>query len=89
MVAAPVVATLNFVSGVVLAVRGFEASQTDLMKMVLGGMGVRLLVLGAVIAAAYTIQEIDFTTFLIALFLYYTVMLGLEVVYLNTRLKKN
>lgn len=57
--------------------------------MVLGGMGVRLLVLGAVIASAYTIQEIDFTTFIIALFLYYTVMLGLEVIYLNTRLKKN
>ena len=82
-------ATLNFVSGVVLAERGFEASQTDLMKMVLGGMGVRLLVLGAVIAAAYTIHGIDFTTFLTALFLYYTVMLGLEVIYLNTRLKKN
>lgn len=57
------------------------------MKMVFGGMGVRLLVLGAIIALIYTASPLHFLTFLIALLAYYFVMMLLEVMYVNLHLR--
>ncbi len=83
---APAVAAANYIVGIKLIKRGFYASQATFMKTVFGGMGIRLLVLGAIIAAVNVCAKLDFVAFLVGLLGYYTVLLALEVWYVHTRL---
>ncbi len=84
---APVISAINFVVGIYLINKGFRASQPTFLKYVFGGMGARLLVLGAILAAVYLHGKFDFITFLIALMGYYISMIFLEVWYVHTRLR--
>ena len=79
----------NAIIGVYLLRKGFNSSQTTFLKIVFGGMGIRLLVLGAIIALIYTSTPLHFLTFLIALLAYYFVLMLLEILYVNIHLKND
>jgi len=85
---APAVAAANYIIGIKLIKRGFYASQATFMKTIFGGMGVRLLVLGAILAAVNVWSKLNFEAFLVGLLGYYMVLLGLEVWYVHTRLNR-
>ncbi len=85
----PVVAGANFIVGIYLIQKGFYASQATFMKMIFGGMGVRLLVLGAIIAAVSACEKLSFLAFLIGLLGYYVVLLFLEIWLVHTQLTGN
>jgi len=86
LILAPVVAAANYIAGIKLIERGFYASQATFMKTVFGGMGIRLLLLGAILAAVNVWSKLDFEAFLVGLLVYYAVLLALEVWYVHTRL---
>lgn len=83
---APVVAGANFIAGMYLIQKGFYAAQATFMKMVFGGMGIRLLVLGAIVATVNACEKLSFLAFLIALLGYYVVLMFLEIWFVHTRL---
>lgn len=87
LIVAPVIAAVNSIIGVYLIRKGFRAPQATFLKIVFGGMGIRLLVLGAIIALIYTSTPLHFLTFLIALLAYYFVLMLLEIIYVNAHLK--
>lgn len=86
LILAPIVMGLNFGTGMYLLKRGFHASHATFMKIVFGGMGIRLLVLGAIIAAVIAHEKLNFTAFLIALLGYYIVFMFLEIWYVHTQM---
>ncbi len=83
---APAVAGANFIVAISLMQKGFYASQVTFMKVVFGGMGVRLLVLGAIVAAVNACEKLSFIAFLTALLGYYVVLMFLEIWFVHTRL---
>lgn len=86
LILAPLVMGVNFAAGMFLIKKGFSASHATFMKIVFGGMGIRLLVLGAIIAAVIAHEKLNFMTFLIAMLGYYIVFMYLEIWYVHTRL---
>jgi len=86
LILAPLVMGVNFAAGMFLIKKGFSASHATFMKVVFGGMGVRLLVLGAIIAAVIAHEKLNFMAFLIALLGYYIVFMFLEIWYVHSRL---
>jgi len=89
LVLAPLIIVVNSYSGVLLAWKGFKASQSTFFKMVFGGMGVRLLLLGAIIALIYKFGHLNFVVFLLALMIYYFVLLIIEVLFINGKFHTN
>lgn|GEM_PF-3026264 len=78
-----VIAYANAVIGMALIFRGARASQSTFLKIVFGGMGARLLVLGAIIALIYTLTLLHFLTFLVALLAYYVGLMLVEILYVH------
>lgn len=85
LVIAPVVTSLNALVGMFLISKSVGRSQSTFLKLVLGGMLVRLLCLGVIIALIYIFIKLHFLTFIIILMVYYFALLILEVVFLHTQ----
>ncbi|MBS1271292.1 MAG: hypothetical protein MAGBODY4_00421 [Candidatus Marinimicrobia bacterium] len=88
LIVAPVITALNAIIGVYFLRKGINASQTTFMKIVFGGMGIRLLVLGAIIALIYVRTPLHFLTFLMGTMAYYIVFMVLEILYVHFHLRK-
>ncbi len=83
---APTLAFINAVIGMFLIRKGVRSSQSTFFKMVFGGMGVRLLVLGGIIALIYNFRLLHFLTFLVALLAYYVAFMLVEILYVHIQM---
>ncbi len=78
-------AGLNALTGMELIKKSVGRSQATFLKLVLGGMLIRLLCLGVIIALIYIFFTLHFLTFVVVLMVYYFALLFLEVVFIYTR----
>lgn len=83
LILAPLIAFANAVIGLALIRKGMRSSQSLFFKLVFGGMGIRLLVLGGIIALIYSLRLLHFLTFLVALLAYYVAFMIVEILYVQ------
>lgn len=80
-----VIALIHLVMGYVAIETGFEKSHTKFLKIVIGGMGVRLFFMVALFFVLVRFFEYDSLSLTLTLLVLYLVNLGLEVHHLQKR----
>ena len=88
LILAPLIAFANAVIGLALIRKAMRSSQSLFFKLVFGGMGIRLLVLGGIIALIYSLRLLHFLTFLVALLAYYVAFMIVEILYVQIHMSK-
>jgi hypothetical protein len=81
--AGAVLSTLNAVAGYLMIDYGFQRSYTTFLKMVIGGMGVRLAILLGSMLVLIMVAHMHTLALTLSLLGFYTIYLGLEVVFIQ------
>lgn len=82
-----ILSTANIIAGYFSIEYAFNKSMTRFLKTILGGMGIRMLVL--LLAMLFVIQVIKLhvLAFTISLFIYYVIFLVLEIFYIDQKVR--
>jgi hypothetical protein len=81
--AGAVLSTLNAVAGYLMIDYGFQRSYTTFLKMVIGGMGVRLAIMLGAMLGLIMVAHMHTLALTLSLLGFYAVYLGLEVVFIQ------
>lgn len=85
LVAGAVLSTLNVIAGVLAIEYAFSRSYTTFLKVVLGGMGVRLLVLLGMMLLLILVVRMHTVALTVSLLGFYAVYLVLEVTFIQRK----
>jgi hypothetical protein len=85
VVAGALLATANVMAGFLSIEYGFEKSYTTFLKVVLGGMGLRMLVVLLVMLALLMVFHLHAVAFTVSLLGCYLIFLVLEILYLQKK----
>lgn len=77
----------NAVAGYIAIEYAFDKSFTTFMKAVFGGMGLRMLVSGAVLVGAIALLHLHVASLISSLMFFYAVNLTLEILYLQKKME--
>ena len=80
-----VMSAVNFLLGFLAIEFAFGKSHTTFLKVILGGMGVRLLAMTGVVLVLIKIQHYDTLSLMLSLLGYYALNLGLEISFLQKK----
>ncbi|MBI5214416.1 MAG: hypothetical protein HY960_01545 [Ignavibacteriae bacterium] len=80
-----VLATVNVLLGYMAIEHSFNKSATTFLKVVLGGIGIRMFVLAGIIVVLIKFVEMNIPALIGSLGIYYVVYLTLEVLYINKK----
>ena len=86
MIVGAVLSTLNVMSGFLAIEYSLDKSYTTFLKAVLGGMGVRMVVLLGIIALLVKFGGMHLVALIVSVLSFYTVYLVLEIFYMQKRL---
>jgi hypothetical protein len=81
-----ILAAFCFATGFYAVCRSFQRSLRILMIVILGGMLVRLVMLGAIFVLLVNLTSLHVTSFLVSLLGFYVVYLIIELYFVNNRL---
>lgn len=84
-VAGALLATANVMAGFLSIEYGFEKSYTTFLKIVLGGMGIRMLVVLVVMLVLLLVFHLQAVAFVVSLLGCYLIFLVLEILYLQKK----
>lgn len=84
-VAGALLATANVMAGYLSIEYGFEKSYTTFLKIVLGGMGVRMMVVLVVMLVLLLVFHLQAVAFVVSLLGCYLIFLVLEILYLQKK----
>jgi hypothetical protein len=87
VVAAAVLSLLHLVSGYWAIEYSFDKPPTTFLKVVLGSMGVRLVVMSGAFVLLIKVYDMQVLPLMLALLFFYGVNLGLEIYYLQKKVK--
>jgi hypothetical protein len=87
VVAAAVLSLLHLVSGYWAIEYSFDKPPTTFLKVVLGSMGVRLVVMSGAFVLLIKVYDMQVLPLMVALLFFYGVNLGLEIYYLQKKVK--
>ncbi len=87
VIAAAVMSLLHLLSGVWAIEYAFDKPPTTFLKVVLGSMGVRLVVMCGLFFLLIKVYEMEVLPLMLALLFFYGVNLGLEIYYLQKKVK--
>ena len=87
-IAGALLSTINMMLGYISIEMAYERSMTKFMKWILGGMGIRLLVLLAALLFVIKILQFHLLAFIISLFAFYTVYLILEILHIDKKVRE-
>jgi hypothetical protein len=85
IVAGAMMSVAHLLLGYLLVEWGFEKSNTTFLKIVLGGMVARLLLMAGTVFVLLKLFHYDPFSLMISLFLYYVINLGLEIYLLQKK----
>jgi len=80
-----VLATVNVLLGYMAIEHSFNKSATTFLKVVLGGMGIRMFVMAGIIVVLIKFVGMNISALVGSLGVYYVVYLTLEVLYINKK----
>lgn len=83
--AGAVISLANFLLGFFAIEYSYERSHTTFLKIVLGGMMVRLLAMTAAVVVLIKVYELDALALMLTLLGYYVVNLAFEVIFLQKK----
>ena len=78
--------TLNVVLGFLTIEYAFEKSYTTFLKAVLGGMGIRMLLILGLLVGLILLAHVDAIALVVSLLAFYMVYLILEILYLQRKM---
>ena len=87
VVAAAVLSVLHLMSGYWAIEYSFEKPPTTFLKIVLGSMGIRLVVMSGIFVVLIKVYEMQVLPLMVALLFFYGVNLGLEIYFLQKKVK--
>jgi hypothetical protein len=87
-IAGALLSTINMMLGYISIEMAYERSMTKFMKWILGGMGIRLLLLLAALLFVIKILQFHLLAFIISLFAFYTVYLILEILHIDKKVRE-
>jgi len=79
------IATANVLAGFAAIEYSFKKSATTFLKVVLGGMGLRMLVMGVLIVALVKFGEMHIGGLIASLAVFYVIYLTMEVLFIQKR----
>ena len=85
VIAGAVVSAVNFLLGFLAIEFAFEKSHTTFLKVILGGMGIRLFAMTGVVLVLIKIQHYDPVSLMLSLLGYYAFNLALEISFLQKK----
>lgn len=85
VVAGALLATANVMAGFLSIEYGFEKSYTTFLKVVLGGMGIRMLAVLLVMLVLLMVLHLHAVAFVVSLLVCYLIFLVLEILYLQKK----
>ncbi len=80
-----VLATVNVLLGYMAIEHSFNKSATTFLKVVLGGMGIRMFGLAGIIVVLIKLLEMNVPALIGSLGIFYAVYLTMEVLYINKK----
>ena len=87
VIAAGIIGLLHLLSGVWAIEYSFDKPPTTFLKVVLGSMGIRLVVMCGLFFLLIKVYEMEALPLMLALLFFYVVNLGLEITYLQKKVK--
>lgn len=87
IVAAAVLSMFHLVSGYWAIEYAFDKPPTTFLKVVLGSMGIRLVLMSGIFALLIKVFDMKVLPLMLALLFFYVVNLGLEIYYLQKKVK--
>lgn len=85
VVAGAILSVVNVLAGFVAVEYSLERSYTTMLKTVLGGMGIRLALMLAILVLLIKVVRLNAVALVVSLLAYYVVYLVLEVLYIQER----
>ncbi|MEK6565248.1 MAG: hypothetical protein AABZ41_00930 [Bacteroidota bacterium] len=85
VIAGSIVSAVNFLLGFLAIEFAFEKSHTTFLKVILGGMGIRLFAMTGVVLVLIKIQHYDSLSLMLSLLGYYALNLTLEISFLQKK----
>lgn len=85
VVAGSIVSAVNFLLGFLAIEFAFEKSHTTFLKVILGGMVIRLFAMTGVVLVLIKIQHYDSLSLMLSLLGYYALNLTLEIAFLQKK----
>lgn len=79
--------TANFIAGYLSIEYAFNKSMTRFLKTILGGLGIRLVLLLLAMLFAIQVLKLHLLAFTISLFIYYAIFLILEIFYIDKKVR--
>ena len=80
-----ILATVNVLLGYIAIERSFNKSATTFLKVVLGGMGIRMFALAGIIVLLIKVFEFHVPALVGSMGIFYVVYLTMEVLYINKK----
>ena len=88
VISGALLSTVNMMLGYISIEMAYKGSMTKFMKWILGGMGIRLLLLLAVLLFVIKVLKLHLLAFIISLFAFYAVYLVLEILYIDKKVRE-
>jgi len=77
------IAVVNAAAGFLSIIYAFDKSNTTFIKVIVGGMGIRLMALAAIVFIAFKVLALNVVAFTISLFFFYFLSAAAEIIFLN------
>ncbi|MGB9772801.1 MAG: hypothetical protein ACP5JH_07295 [Bacteroidota bacterium] len=77
------IAVVNAAAGFLSIIYAFDKSNTTFIKVIVGGMGSRLMALAAIVFVAFKVLALNVVAFTISLFFFYFLSAAAEIIFLN------
>jgi hypothetical protein len=87
IIAGVIISTLNIFLGYITIEYAYSKSMTGFLKWILGGIGIRMLIMLGLLLFVIKILQLHLIAFMISLFAFYAIYLVLEILYIDKKVR--
>lgn len=87
IIAGVIISTLNIFLGYITIEYAYSKSMTGFLKWILGGIGIRMLIMLGALLFVIKILQLHLIAFMISLFAFYAIYLVLEILYIDKKVR--
>lgn len=86
-IAGVIISTLNIFLGYITIEYAYNKSMTGFLKWILGGIGIRMLIMLGSLLFVIKILQLHLIAFMVSLFAFYAIYLVLEILYIDKKVR--